>query len=147
MLCAYFLISTCHFRLSAVLNSQNGTITHVFGYFIMARHQRHINRAKHAFTGMDDQILSLYAKRISTRDIVAAFPDAKVQLCIVHILRGAMKFVTWKNYKAVAADLKLIYKSITEQEASLELDRFSDRWDDKYPQISKSWRIAPHVRN
>jgi putative transposase len=96
---------------------------------------------------MDDQILSLYAKGISTRDIVADFPDAKVQLCIVHMLRSAMKFVPWKNYKAVTADLKLIYKSTTEQKASLELDRFADKWDDKYPQISKSWRIAPHVRN
>jgi len=72
--------------------------------------------------------------------IATAFPDAKVQLCIVHMVRNAMKFVPWKNYKAVAADLKLIYKSTTEQEASLELDRFADKWDEKYPQISKSWR-------
>lgn len=51
-----------------------------------------------------------------------------------------MKYVPWKDYKAVAADLKLIYKSTTEQEASLELDRFADKWDNKYPQISKSLR-------
>ena len=51
-----------------------------------------------------------------------------------------MKFVPWKDYKAVTADLKCIYQSMTEQEASLELDRFSEKWDEKYPQISKSWR-------
>lgn len=72
--------------------------------------------------------------------IATAFPDAKVQLCIVHMVRNAMKYVPWKDYKAVAGDLKLIYKSTTEQEASLELDRFADKWDDKYPQIAKSWR-------
>lgn len=43
-------------------------------------------------------------------------------------------------YKAVTADLKLIYQSVTEEEALLALDQFSERWDDKYPQISKSWR-------
>jgi len=72
--------------------------------------------------------------------IATAYPDAKVQLCIVHMVRNAMKYVPWKDYKAVAADLKLIYKSTTEQEASLELDRFAEKWDHKYPQISKSWR-------
>ena len=72
--------------------------------------------------------------------IATAYPDARVQLCIVHMVRNAMKYVSWKDYKEVAADLKLIYKSMTEQEASLELDRFAEKWDDKYPQISKSWR-------
>jgi len=69
-----------------------------------------------------------------------AFPDARLQLCIVHMVRNALKFVPWKDYKAVTTDLKLIYRSTTEQEASLELDRFAEKWDHKYPQISKSWR-------
>ncbi len=51
-----------------------------------------------------------------------------------------MKYVPWKDYKAVAADLKQIYRSITEQEALHTLDTFAERWDDKYPQISCSWR-------
>ena len=71
--------------------------------------------------------------------INAAFPDAKIQLCIVHMVRNSLKFVPWKDYKAVTADLKRIYGSATEQEASLELERFSEAWDHKYPQISKSW--------
>ncbi|MBL1260970.1 MAG: transposase [Thiotrichaceae bacterium] len=51
-----------------------------------------------------------------------------------------MKYVPWKDYKAVAADLKKIYQSVTEDEALLALDQFVERWDDKYPQISRSWR-------
>ena len=72
--------------------------------------------------------------------INTAFPDTQVQLCIVHRVRNSLKYVTWKDYKAITADLKLVYQSATEEEALLALDRFSDRWDDKYPQISKSWR-------
>ena len=72
--------------------------------------------------------------------INSTFPDAKIQLCIVHMVRNSLKLVPWKDYKAVTSDLKSIYQSITEQEASLELDRFADKWDEKYPQISKSWR-------
>lgn len=72
--------------------------------------------------------------------INSTFPEAKIQLCIVHMVRHSLKFVPWKDYKAVTADLKSIYQSVSEQEASLELDRFADKWDEKYPQISKSWR-------
>jgi len=72
--------------------------------------------------------------------INAAFPATQIQLCIVHMIRNSVKYVPWKDYKAVTADLKQIYQSVTEEEAVLALDQFSDRWDDKYPQISKSWR-------
>lgn len=72
--------------------------------------------------------------------INATYPDARIQLCIVHMVRHSLKFVPWKDYKAVTADLKRIYQSMTEQEASLELDTFANKWDEKYPQISKSWR-------
>lgn len=72
--------------------------------------------------------------------INTAFPDTQIQLCIVHMVRNAMKYVPWKDYKPVAADLKRIYQSVTEEEALLALDQFSDRWDAKYPQISRSWR-------
>lgn len=72
--------------------------------------------------------------------ISATFPEAKIQLCIVHMVRNSLKFVPWKDYKELTSDLKRIYQSVTEQEASLELDNFSEKWDEKYPQISKSWR-------
>ena len=72
--------------------------------------------------------------------INTAFPETQIQLCIVHMVRNSMKYVPWKGYKAMAADLKTIYKSATEDEALLELDNFSGQWDDKYPQISPSRR-------
>lgn len=52
---------------------------------------------------------------------------------------NSLKFVSWKDYRALTTDLKKIYQSATEQEALLELERFAERWDEKYPQISKSW--------
>ena len=72
--------------------------------------------------------------------INTAFPKTQIQLCIVHMVRNSMKYVSWKDYKAIAADLKRIYKSVTEEEALFALEQFAERWDDKYPQISKSWR-------
>jgi transposase-like protein len=56
------------------------------------------------------------------------------------MVRNSIKFVPWKYYKAIAADLKQIYQSATEEEALLALDQLAERWDDKYPQTSKSWR-------
>ncbi len=79
--------------------------------------------------------------------INTAFPDTQIQLCIVHMARNAMKYVPWKDYKAVAADLKQIYQSATEEAALLKLNELSERWDDKYPQISRSWRAHWHNLN
>ncbi len=79
--------------------------------------------------------------------INTAFPETQIQLCIVHMVRNSMKYVPWKDYKAVTADLKKIYKPVTEDEALLELDNFSNRWDDKYPQLSRSWRSHWHNLN
>lgn len=72
--------------------------------------------------------------------INAAFPETQIQLCIVHMVRNSVKYVPWKDYKPVTADLKRIYQATTEEQALLALDAFSERWDDKYPQISRSWR-------
>jgi transposase-like protein len=72
--------------------------------------------------------------------LTTGFPQAQVQLCIVHMVRNSLRFVPWKDYKAVTADLKRVYRSTTEDEALMELEHFAERWDDKYPQISKSFR-------
>lgn len=72
--------------------------------------------------------------------IEVEYPQAKVQLCIIHMVRNSLKYVVWKDYKAVTQDLKQIYCSISEEEALLELERFAENWDAKYPSISKSWR-------
>lgn len=55
------------------------------------------------------------------------------------MVRNSMRFVTWKDYKAVTADLKLIYQARTEEEALQQLDAFEETLDDDYPQIPKSW--------
>ena len=72
--------------------------------------------------------------------IEAVFPKTQVQLCIVHKVRGSLKYVPWKERKAVAADLRAIYGATTLLEAEQALERFSERWDDKYPAITPSWR-------
>ena len=72
--------------------------------------------------------------------INSAYPNAQIQLCIVHMVRNSMRYVPWKDYKAIAADLKRIYQAVTEDEAKLALTQFAERWDKKYPQISRSWQ-------
>jgi len=72
--------------------------------------------------------------------INTVYPDTQIQLCIVHMVRNSLKFVPWKDYKAITADLKRIYQSVTEDEALMALDQFEQRWDSKYPNISRSWR-------
>lgn len=71
--------------------------------------------------------------------IETAFPKARIQLCIVHMVRNSLKYVSWKDYKAVTADLRRIYQSATEAQARQELEAFGQRWDEQYPQIGKSW--------
>ena len=72
--------------------------------------------------------------------INSEYPETQVQLCIVHMVRNSMRFVPWKDYKPVTADLKRIYQAPNEQEALMQLEAFEQTWDDDYPQISKSWR-------
>lgn len=79
--------------------------------------------------------------------ISTAFPETQIQLCIVHMVRNSVKYVPWKDYKPVTADLKKIYQSVTEDEALLALDQFAERWDGEYPQISKTWRSHWHNLN
>jgi len=56
------------------------------------------------------------------------------------MVRNSLKFVPWKDYREVTKDLKQIYQSATEEEALLALESFAEKWDEKYPLISRSWR-------
>jgi transposase-like protein len=56
------------------------------------------------------------------------------------MVRNSLKLVPWKDYKAVTGDLKRIYQSVTEEEGLMAFDQFEQRWDSKYPSISRSWR-------
>ena len=71
--------------------------------------------------------------------IEAVFPKTQVQLCIVHKVRNSLKYVPWKERKAVATDLRAIYGAATLADAEHALERFAERWDAKYPTISPSW--------
>jgi putative transposase len=70
----------------------------------------------------------------------AVFPATQVQLCLVHMVRNSLSYVGWKERKAVATDLKAIYRAVTAAEAEQALAAFEQKWDRKYPSISKSWR-------
>lgn len=78
--------------------------------------------------------------------IAAEYPHTRVQLCVVHMVRNSLKYVSWRDYKAVSTDLKRIYQAPTEEAAARELEAFSERWDGQYRQISKSWATHwPHL--
>ena len=72
--------------------------------------------------------------------IEAVFPQTDVQLCLVHLVRHSTKYVSYKDRKQVAVDLKTIYRAATAQEAEANLESFAGKWDTRYPMISKSWR-------
>jgi transposase-like protein len=72
--------------------------------------------------------------------IHAAFPQARVQLCIMHLVRAALRYVSYEDSKEVIADLKKIYTAATVLEAEQELENFAQAWDGKYPTIAKVWR-------
>ncbi len=72
--------------------------------------------------------------------IATVFPEAQVQLCIVHQVRASLNYVSWKQRKAVAADLQPIYRASTVEEAEQRLDEFATKWDGAYPTISQMWR-------
>jgi putative transposase len=71
--------------------------------------------------------------------IATVYPKAKVQLCIVHMVRNSLRYVSWKDRKVLCADLKKIYTAKTLQEAELALENFARKWDHKYPSISQGW--------
>jgi len=72
--------------------------------------------------------------------IETVFPQTAVQLCLVHQVRGSLNYVSWKQRKTVAADLKPIYQASTVEEAEQRLDEFAAKWDGAYPTISQMWR-------
>ena len=71
--------------------------------------------------------------------INSVYPQAQIQLCIIHMVRNSLKHVFWKDYKAVTVGLKTVYRAATEASGLIALEKFALIWDEKYPQISKSW--------
>jgi transposase-like protein len=79
--------------------------------------------------------------------IAVEYPQTRIQLCLVHMVRNSLRYVSWKDYKAVTSDLKRIYQSPTEEQALVELERVGQVWNGSYPQIAKSWTTHwPNLR-
>jgi putative transposase len=72
--------------------------------------------------------------------IETVYPQAAVQLCIVHLVRNSLNYVSWKMRKSIAADLKRIYQAATVAEAEQRLSEFEAQWQDAYPSIAQIWR-------
>jgi len=72
--------------------------------------------------------------------IEAIFPKTQIQLCIVHMVRHSLNYVSWKQRKEVANDLKQIYQAVTLQQAEAALDSFEAKWNATLPTIGRSWR-------
>lgn len=69
----------------------------------------------------------------------SVFPKTRVQRCIVHMVRNSLRFVSWKERKLIAADLKQIYRAPTAAAAKMALEAFRDKYDSRFPVIGKSW--------
>ena len=72
--------------------------------------------------------------------IEAVYPKTEIQQCIIHQIRNTTRFVSYKDIKALMADLKKVYAAIDEQTALSELENFNEKWGTKYPKIAISWR-------
>lgn len=72
--------------------------------------------------------------------IETVYPKAAVQLCIVHMVRYSLNYVSWKLRKKIAAGLRTIYTAATVEVAGQRLDEFEEKWGKDYPSIVKSWR-------
>lgn len=75
-----------------------------------------------------------------TETIRTVFPESKTQICVVHQIRNACKYVVWKDRKAFTKDMKEIYNSPTKQSAEQALEDFAEKWEEKYSYAIKSWR-------
>ena len=75
-----------------------------------------------------------------TGAITNIFPQANTQICVVHQIRNSARYVVWKDKKEFTSDMKLIYNATNREMAAHELDRFAEKWNQKYPYAIQSWR-------
>jgi putative transposase len=90
--------------------------------------------------GMRDMLIACTDNLTGMSEAISAvYPKCEHQLCIVHQIRNSMKYVSYKDRKELALDLKPIYQANAEDAALLALESFEAKWNEKYPQIAKSW--------
>ena len=85
-------------------------------------------------------IFSVDTRKGISEAIEAVYPRAEVQKCIVHQIRNSLRYVSWKERKAMARDLPRIYETSTKEEGSGARTEFSEKWDKLYPHVSASWK-------
>jgi putative transposase len=90
--------------------------------------------------GLSDILIACTDNLTGMSDAISAvYPKCEHQLCIVHQIRNSLKFVSYKDRKELASDLKPIYQAVNEEEAQEALEHFEGKWSKQYPQIAKSW--------
>lgn len=77
--------------------------------------------------------------------IEAAFPNAEIQLCVIHQIRNSLRYISSCDQKQFTNDLKPIYKAVNKEAAELALDKLEDKWGNKYPKVIESWRNKWHL--
>lgn len=91
--------------------------------------------------GVDDILIACIDGLTGFPEAIAAvYPKTEIQQCIIHQIRNSTKYVSYKDIKALMADLKKVYGAVNEETALFELEQFSAKWDAKYPKISQSWQ-------
>ncbi len=91
--------------------------------------------------GVEDILIAAVDGLTGFPDAIASvYPKTEIQLCIVHLVRGSLKYVGWKERKAVARDLRAIYTSPTAEAAEVALDAFEVTWSERYPMAARGWR-------
>ena len=91
--------------------------------------------------GVEDILIACTDNLTGFSDAIAAvFPKTDIQNCIIHQLRNSSKYVSYKDLKALMADLKTVYAAPDEDSALAALEDFAAKWDKKYPKISQSWQ-------
>lgn len=71
--------------------------------------------------------------------VAAVFPQTQVQLCIVHMIRHSLAYVSWQDRRTMVGDLRAIYDAVSEEAARQALEDFKEKWDAQYPTVAKSW--------
>jgi transposase-like protein len=106
-------------------------------------------KGQNRLKGFDERVLSLYARGMSIRDIqgyleeIYGFkvsPELISNVTIVHLMGNSLNYVSWKDCRQIAADLKPIYQAMNASEAETELQAFKAKWDDQYPTIGLTWQ-------
>lgn len=98
-----------------------------------------VKKRQKDISDIDQKIISMYAKGMTTKAITTAYPETEQQRCIVHMVRNTLKYVANKGMKEIAKDLKTVYTAVDEEAALEQLERVKGKWSPQYPYAMKRW--------